>query len=133
MKHALVRSAHALLAFTGFLFWAVGTTALVVTTFIAVIGHRLWPDADMGNCWTYALPRFADRGGYLLVRPADGQKFLGMTVPHVIFVASLPKDGVELEQFVPLKRHRSKWFPWYTVYYKGKVIVQERPHPANKL
>lgn len=116
-----------LLLLLGLIPWLVAMVCLWLSTWAARIGHRLDPDLMYGNCWSYALPRFARHGGYLLVRPARGIRlFKVFSVPHVIWVRGLPDEGVELEMFEPINRDRSSWMPWKTIWYKGHVTRAEK-------
>ena len=79
---------------------------------------------DFGNCWSYAVPRWLRYGGYLVVRIAPGIKILGfIPVLHVIWCKDL-KDA-SIEQFVPVNRKHAFWFPWHTIWFKGKVLTEE--------
>jgi len=99
---------------------------------LTILADKVWPNAQYGNCWTYTLPRWKKYGGYLLIRPADEVRFLDtLPVPHVIWVQSFDTAGSVVSQFYPEKRNVSRWMPWFTIYYKGKVLNNERNHPAK--
>ena len=122
---------HIVLASVGFVFWCAAMWLMAFTTWIAVLADKVLPDATHGNCWTYALPRWYLHGGYLLVRNADGQRFLGfLPVPHVAWVSHLG-DASLLEQFDPVRRQHSFWMPWHTIYYRGRVKTTERQHDSH--
>ncbi len=117
-----------LLLLLGLIPWLVAMPCMWFSIWVARLGHWLYPDHDYGNCWSYALPRFACHGGYLLVRPALGVKLLGLfSVPHVAWVRKLPADGagVEMETFQPQRRVLSRWLPWHTIWYRGYVTGTE--------
>jgi hypothetical protein len=79
---------------------------------------------DRGNCWTYAVPHWWRYGGYLVVRIAPGIKILNfIPVLHVIWCLDL-KDA-KIKQFVPVKRVTAKWFPFHTIFFRGRVITSE--------
>lgn len=118
------RLAHALLLVLGFCMWAIGTGFFTLAMWIAVAGSKVMP-GTMGNCWNHALPKYR-KGGYLLIRPADDVRFLGrFPIPHVMWADRLP-DGMPLEQYVPLVRSNSKWLPWRTIWYEGRIRHRER-------
>lgn len=123
---------HAALMLVGFLPWALAMVLLTAVMGLAILGERVLPHAKRQNCWTYALPLWHRRGGYLLVRAAIGVRFLGVfAVPHVSWVKVLPEDGIELEMFKPNKRKSAFLMPWHTVYYDGKVSRREKPINAK--
>ena len=104
---------------------------MTITTAIVILADKALPNATSGNCWTYALPKWYRHGGYLLVRNADIVRFLWIfPVPHVAWVKHLGSDVV-VEQFDPVKRKLSKFFPWFTIYYEGKVKLRESNHDAT--
>lgn len=106
--------------------WALGVSLVGVSGWFARVLSHLDPAHKFGNCWTYALPRYQERGGYLLIRPSRGVKFLSLfLIPHVSWVRELG-DGVDLEQFEPVSRRGGKWFPWYVLWYHGVVTTKER-------
>jgi hypothetical protein len=125
VKH-LRRFAHTCLLVVGFPLWLVGVLCFTAASYASIAGEWLMPGRMFGNCWTFALPRYVQRGGYLIIRPADGVRFLGaFHIPHVIWARELPQ-GMSVEQFVPLKRSHSKWLPWRTVWYEGRLRTRER-------
>jgi hypothetical protein len=96
---------------------------MCVVVALSYLGNRVYPDSLRGNCWSYALWRWDKYGGYLAIRKAYGVKFLGwFPVPHVIWVKNLPRKVVRLKQFVPVDRKTAQWIPYFTGYFKGKVI-----------
>jgi hypothetical protein len=122
----LRRVAHSVLLVIGLPLWLIGVLCFTAAAYAAVAGDRLMPGRMFGNCWTFTLPRYVQRGGYLIVRPADGVRFLGVFhIPHVIWAPALPK-GMPVEQFVPLVRSNSRWFPWHTLWYEGRARNRER-------
>ena len=132
MKRILIGA----LLLLGLIPWLVAMPCLWLCTWAARIGHRIDPDLMYGNCWTYALPRFAQHGGYLMVRPAVGVKlFRWLSVPHVIWIKRLPADGVEMEMFEPRQRQAATWLPWRTIWYRGRITRAEKPgrHDAREL
>jgi hypothetical protein len=100
---------------------------MVVTVELALLGHRLLPHARVGNCWTFALPRWRARGGYLLVRDSS-ERFLGvLPIPHVAWVEHLGDDTI-LQQTVPLHRHK-RW--WRSFRFPYRVVRSEAARDAR--
>jgi hypothetical protein len=122
---------HSALLVLGFLAFSVASSAGVAMVLVARACKSVYPTAETGNCWSHALPNWWKHGGYLALRAADGQKFLGVfPVMHVIWVKVLPRR-TNLEQYVPIKRQTSDILPWYTIVYKGVVRKVEAPHNAR--
>lgn len=120
------RVIHSLLLIVGFWVWAIGVLFLGLATWIAAVGDQVIPGLLYGNCWSYALPRYWGRGGYLIVRRADDVRFLKyFHIPHVMWCAQLP-PGMAVEQFVPLVRSKTQWLPWRTIWYPGRIRLRER-------
>lgn len=123
------RFLHAVLILLAVVPWAFGCLLFSLALLLTILADRLWPNADHGNCWSFVGPRWAKHGGYLLIRPADGVRVFGKgIIPHVIWLKSLPKEGVVLEQTFPLFRSKSRWLPWRTLYFKYKLLSREREH-----
>lgn len=91
--------------------WAAVSVALG----LALLAHRMWPSADWGNCWTFALVKWWRDGGYLACRPSTASRAFGFgLVPHVLWVKSL--DGCELQQIAPTTHYTGPWMGlrvWY--------------------
>ncbi len=122
MKRAL----HASIVLAAVLPWAVAMMLLALALLLVRAAHRVWPDADHGNCWSFAGPRWHAEGGYLLVRMAEDVRIAGVRViPHCIWLRSLPA-GADIEQTVPLKRARSAWAFLHTPYFRFRVSRLER-------
>jgi len=112
----------------------VGAIALcfcAIVCALALLAKHIDPTHKRGNCWTYALSEFIERGGYLAVRASDGLKFLKVfIVPHVLYMPILHKRSV-ISQYVPITRKSSFWFPWYAVNYHGEIRVIDSDHNAK--
>ncbi len=73
-----------------------------------------------GNCWTFAVPKWikSPRNSYLVIRLTRHT-----WVPHVFFAQSI--DGLEVEEFKPLRPVRGGWFlrkfPLHTLIFRGRV------------
>lgn len=121
---------HAALCLLAIAPWMLAMFALWLSALLALLAHRIWPDADRGNCWTYVWPRYWMHGGYVVMRPADGQRVLGLfPVPHVMWLRKWG-SGNDVRQTVPVERRR-KPLPWYTLYFRYRVVETERPHDSQ--
>ena len=111
------RAAHLLLAAVGIVLWALlalGACALVA---LAVLGHRIWPQADRGDCWTYALPRWALHGGGLRITIS---RVGWLRIPRAAWIRL---DGV-IERAEPVARaHTAREALWglRTLYFRYRV------------
>lgn len=124
------RALHAVFVLAGVPLWffAVGAFALIMQ--LARAAHRVWPEADCGNCWSFTMPRWHDGGGYLAVRWARGRvRFLGMRIPHAIWVPALDA-GTPVEQTLPLRRSSSRLMP-QVVYFRYRVSTHEHQDAAH--
>jgi len=96
---------------------------------LSIIGRWIWPEADHGNCWTYALPRWHREGGYLAVCITPLRwRGVQLRVPHAIWVPGSLLD-VPLHQTLPVKKQSgllASWFGLKTIYFKYSVIRFER-------
>lgn len=115
---------HWLLNAIGIATWCAGMVFLYVTMKLAVLGHRVWPEADRGNCWSFALPRFHE-GGYLVVRWANGVRLFGVKFPHAIWMRRIPEEA-EIMQTAPVKRERGRMLP-RVFYFRFEVFTKEPP------
>ncbi len=128
MRHAL----HAIVCLLAAIPWALGVMLFSCALLLTILADRIWPNATWGNCWTQAGPRWWRHGGYLLVRSADGQKVLGIGgIPHAAWVHTLPDSGIGLLQTKPKHRRKSRFLPWYTLYFELDLIKHERPHNSK--
>lgn len=100
----------------------------VVAIALALLAHRVWPDANRGTCWSYALPRWWREGGYLAVRPALGVRMFGAgMVPHAIHVRDL--GACQVSQTVPVRRYHGTLAvlrTWYFAYYIATTEPSKR-------
>ena len=132
MPSALI-AAHWLICSAALAFFAVSATAFCIVVLAAVAADRIWPNAGMGNCWTHVLPRWWRRGGYIAIRRADRVSLCKwLPVPHALHIESLPRKGVSLTQFVPVKRKQPRICPAIVGYYVGEVRTVEAPHNATE-
>lgn len=111
------RTLHAALAAAGVVLWLALAAGAVLLVGLAVLGHRIWPEAHRGNCWTWALPRWAAGGGDLAIRMVRVGR---LPVPHVAWIAP---DGVTHET-QPVHRAQTGWQAWgglATLYFRFRV------------
>ena len=122
---------HFIVTMLGAFFGAIALCLCTIVCALAMLGKRIDPTHKRGNCWTYALPEFVEKGGYLAVRASDGLKFLGVfIVPHVLYMPILHGRSV-ISQYVPINRKSSFLFPWFVLHYKGRVRHVESNHNAD--
>lgn len=125
--------AHWLICSAALAFFAVSATAFCFVVLATVAADRIWPNAGMGNCWTHVLPRWWRRGGYIAIRRADRVSLCKLLpVPHALHLESLPRKGVSLTQFVPIRRKQPRICPAIVGYYVGEVRTVEAPHNATQ-
>jgi hypothetical protein len=126
------QAAHFFLSSVGLAVWGVAMCFMVLAVALSHLCHKVCRNPDRQNCWSHTLWRWNTYGGYLAVRKADGVQFIKwLPVPHVLWLMEIPKKGVRLEQYVPIKRERAKWLPWFTGYFKGRVIHFDSNHAAD--
>lgn len=113
------RSAHFALNAIGFGLWLPCVLLGYCVMGLAILGHRVWPEADRGNCWSYALPRLAERGGKLQIE-ASRLSIGPLPIPHAIWIR--PDGGAE--QTEPCVRRSSAAAAWWglaTIYFRFTV------------
>ena len=122
---------HFMVTMLGAFFGAIALCFCTIVCALALLAKRIDPTHKRGNCWTYALPEFIERGGYLAVRAADGNRFLKVfMVPHVLYMPVLHGRSI-VSQYVPVDRKSSFWVPWHTLIYRGRVRNVEANHNAK--
>ena len=122
---------HFIVTMLGAFFGAIVLCFASIVCALALLGKRIDPTHKRGNCWTYALPEFIERGGYLAVRASNGLKFFKVfIVPHVLYMPLLHRRSV-ISQNSPITRKSSFWFPWYAVNYHGEIRVIDSNHNAK--
>ena len=120
------QAAHAILAMIGVLTWLVAYFFGALSVWLAHLGDWVWPEADMGNCWSYALPRWnAKRGALVLVFVEDARFMKVFPVVHCIWMPKGPGHA-PFEMTQPVERRKSQWFPWWAFYFKFRVVSVER-------
>ena len=124
--------AHFISIFIAAILWAVGCIWYALAFYFTYIADKIHPSSTHNNCWAYVGPKWIKNGGYLLIRPADGQRFLKwLPVLHVGWVKNLNPEHVEIEQYAPIERKSGKFFPWHVFYYRGHIKTTETPHPSK--
>ncbi|MDE2399256.1 MAG: hypothetical protein KGL43_04005 [Burkholderiales bacterium] len=112
--------------------WIVAMLILGVALWLVVMAHKVWPDADRGNCWSFATPRWYRGGGHLQIRWSEGVRVLGLRIPHVSWVPKLPPEGIAVEQSEPVKRERGDWLPpvfYFRFFVKRREMPPDEPPP----
>lgn len=96
-----------------------------VTGWLAVLAFRVWPEADRGNCWQWALAKQRREGGYVFSRPVRGATLiLGRIVPpHAGWMQSL--KGVPVMQTEPRKRYEGPSLLWRWMYFEFDIVTQD--------
>jgi hypothetical protein len=123
--------AHFLLASIELFLWGVAMGLMVMVVALAHLSHRVHPKSEWQTCWNHALWRWNTYGGYLAICKSEGVSFLKwFPVPHVIWLMGIPKRS-KLEQYIPINRKKAKWLPWFTGYFKGRVIHFDSNHNAD--
>lgn len=125
----ITRFIHASLIIMASIPWAIACGLLTISLVLVVLADKLWPNATSGNCWSYTAPKWIYKGGYLLIRPADGIRLFKIgIIPHVLWLKSL-SDSNDLEHTFPNhERTTSKWLPWKALYFPYSVHKMEKPH-----
>lgn len=122
------RLAYIIVFSLGVLAWLVSMLAMLACTWAERLAHRIEPDVDGGNCWAFALARYRERGGYLIVRASHSAQLLGWPVPHVMWAERLPEDmPVEHFSAAPEDRRKAKYLPWFAFWFRGRVYERESP------
>ena len=122
---------HFMVTLLGVFFGAIALCFCTIVCALALLAKRIDPTHKRGNCWTYALPEFIERGGYLAVRASDGLKFFKVfIVPHVLYMPILHRRSV-ISQYSPIARRSSSLLPWYAVNYYGEIRTVESNHNAK--
>lgn len=115
--------------------WGFGNCFYAIMALLILLAKKVHPQARYGNCWTYAIPLWLKYGGHLAIRAADDNKFLWVfPVPHVKYIAEMPRKGVVLRHYIPPpeKRRKTEVWPWYVIYYEGNVHIVDTPHDATE-
>ena len=124
---------HFILILIAAILWTLGCIGYALALGITLLASIIHDKSVYDNCWSYATPKWIRYGGYLLIRPADGQRFLKwLPVLHVAWVKNIDPACVEVEQYAPIDRKSGIFLPWHVFYYKGEIKKTETPHPSSK-
>ena len=127
------RIIHFILSMLGFVSWGTANVLYSFCVGLSVIAVHVCPNSEWGNCWSYVLPKWWNDGGYLVIRRAQGNMFLGfLPLPHVIWARKLTLDRNDVEHFSPVQRKHTKWLPWYAVYFRGRITHGEAFRSSDK-
>lgn len=119
------RALHFALAMIGAALWLVIAALSAALVWLSVFGAWVWPGAERGNCWTYALPRWIREGGGLLIT-LDRLRLGRVPVPHAAWVRGAVEDVLETE---PVRRRntlRGSLYGLRTLYFRFAVRHTER-------
>jgi hypothetical protein len=123
------RIVHFALTIIGLIIWGLANVLYSICVGLAVVADSLVPNSTVGNCWSFALSRWWKSGGYIAIRRSDNNGFLKfLPLPHIIWIKRMDWNFAEIEHLVPAVRRSSKWFPWYAVYFDGRISNKEAPH-----
>jgi hypothetical protein len=119
---------HAALILLGTLPWLIAYWAAVVAAGLCWLADKAWPEADRGNCWSYALPKWIEGRGVLAMSFVEDARFLGLfPVIHCAVFPEFPRRA-SFEMTQPVERRRTQWFPWWSFYFRFRVVRVQR-HP----
>lgn len=111
--------------------WLVIAALSAALVWLAVLGAKVWPAADCGNCWTFALPRWAKGGGGLLIT-LDRLRIGRVPVPHAAWVCGAVADVQETEPAVRRRTARAAWWGLRTLYFRYTVRRSESRPAARR-
>lgn len=129
------RTSHAAIVITAAIPFGVAWLCMAAALRLVLWADALWPEADRGNCWSFAGPRWWHHGGYMAIRPAHGVRLAGVgVVPHVLWLRELC-GGDHVEQTLPRDRYHGHWLLWRKLYFRFDVGLDEPQvggHAAGK-
>ncbi len=112
-------------------FWFIAYWIFVICALLILLANKILPDANKGNCWTFAGLKWMQHGGYLAIRKIADNKFMKMfPVVHVVWIKEFSTEN-KTEQVVPIRRKSNKWFPHHVFYFPFRISRTERPHNAD--
>lgn len=94
----LRRLAHACLLVVGFPLWLIGVLCFTAATYAAIAGEKLMPGRMFGNCWTFALPRYVERGGCFVFTRAMVEQYAQAMVAQYMQAVAEQFDAAVKEQ-----------------------------------
>ncbi len=121
------RTAHAVISLAANVPLVMAWACIALTAWMAVKAARVWPQADRGNCWQWALAKQHESGGYVFARDVRGATlFLGRIVPpHAGWAPSL--DGVPVMQTEPRDRYEGGSLLWRWMYFRFDIVTRDKP------
>ena len=119
------RALHAVIILTGSALWVVAYFLIAACAGMAWAADRVWPGADMGNCFSYTLHRWCSRRGALVLTfVEDARLFRIFPVIHAAWTPGIHRRA-EFEMTTPVDRKRSKWLPWWAFYFRYRVVKRD--------
>ena len=115
------RPVHFLLAALGVVLWFIIVLQIILLIWLARLGAWVWPDADMGNCYTFALASFRYRNGDCLTIHRRSAR---TPIPHIVLTHG-PMGG-PTEQTEPVTRHKGWRAFLHSLYFRYRVTRTER-------
>ncbi len=120
------RIAHAVISLAANVPLVMAWGCIALTAWMAVLAARVWPQADRGNCWQWALAKQHQAGGYVFARDVRGATLiLGRIVPpHAGWAPSL--DGVPVMQTEPRDRYKGASLLWRWMYFRFDIVTRDK-------
>ena len=123
--------AHFALVMLGTVPWLVAYWAGALSMLLTVAADRVWPDADRGNCWSHALPKWRGHRALVLTFVDDARFLRWFPVVHCALLPEFPRRS-SYEMTQPVERRKTAWFPWFTFCFRFKIIRHDRvPKPTD--
>ena len=117
--------------------WLVAYWAGVAVFALTWLADKVLPEADCGNCWSYAMPRWAghrptlpenadvQRGGLMLQFVETARFWKIFPVVHCVWLPDGP-GRTPMETTKPVERHRYRWLPLAPFYFHYNVLCVKR-------
>lgn len=116
------KAAHAAILLIAALPWIVAYFSACAAAGCGWLAARVWPDADRGNCWSFALHRWCKGRGVLALTFVEDARLLRIfPVVHCALLPSLPREA-QIEMTIPRKRRSTQWLPWWAFYFRYRVV-----------
>jgi hypothetical protein len=121
------RALHFTLAMVGVVVWLALVLQATLLVALVWLGDRVWPKADMGDCWVFAITQWLRHGGHVRMRV---ERLGWLPIPR----ASWARPDGMVERAEPVRRlHtlREAWGGLLTVYFKYRPVTYS-PFPTAK-
>jgi hypothetical protein len=118
------RALHFLIILLGVPIWCLAYFSMVLVILLTLLANKVLPNSDMGNCWSYVLPLWWERGGYLILRKTKGASFLWL-FPVIHALHSRGLRDADVTHIKPVLRKTSRWLPLFTLYFTYTVHTKE--------